>query len=122
MRISDWSSDVCSSDLRIICIILGAVFAFVAWLAYTSSGPAIVYWLCGVGAIVLLTAGTFGPRSLRVGLVTWLLWIYRWCGLSLRSSRSRFVQQSTWQVPLAMCFAPLRVSASPRCCTGKDQT
>src|SRR3546814_1347826 len=57
---------------RIICIILGAVFAFVAWLAYTSSGPAIVYWLCGVGAIVLLTAGTFGPRSLRVGLVTWL--------------------------------------------------
>src|SRR3546814_5686600 len=57
--------DLCA---RSICIIPGAVFAFVAWLAYTSSGPAIVYWLCGVGVIVLLTAGTFGPRSLRVGL------------------------------------------------------
>ena len=33
------------------------------------------------------------------------------CGLTMRSSRSRFVPQSTWQVELAMCFAPLRVSA-----------
>ncbi len=32
-------------------------------------------------------------------------------GLTMRSSRSRFVTQSTWQVQLAMCFAPLRVSA-----------
>jgi len=32
-------------------------------------------------------------------------------GLTMRSSRSRFVTQSTWQVELAMCFAPLRVSA-----------
>src|SRR3546814_15330007 len=78
---------------RIICIILGAVFAFAAWLAYTSSGPAIVHWLCGVGAIVLLTAGTFGPRSLRVGLVTWLPWFWRWTGLTRLSSRSRVLPQ-----------------------------
>ena len=32
-------------------------------------------------------------------------------GLTSRSSRSRFVAQNTWQVKLAMCFAPLRVSA-----------
>ena len=32
-------------------------------------------------------------------------------GLTSRSSRSRFVTQITWQVKLAMCFAPLRVSA-----------
>ena len=32
-------------------------------------------------------------------------------GLTSRSSRSRFVTQTTWQVKLAMCFAPLRVSA-----------
>ena len=32
-------------------------------------------------------------------------------GLTSRSSRSRFVTQTTWQVQLAMCFAPLRVSA-----------
>ena len=32
-------------------------------------------------------------------------------GLTSRSSRSRFVTQTTWQVELAMCFAPLRVSA-----------
>ena len=32
-------------------------------------------------------------------------------GLTMRSSRSRFVTQSTWHIQLAMCFAPLRVSA-----------
>src|SRR5690606_30229236 len=32
-------------------------------------------------------------------------------GLTSRSSRSRFVTQTTRQVELAMCFAPLRVSA-----------
>src|SRR5690606_38854283 len=32
-------------------------------------------------------------------------------GLTSRSSRNRFVTQTTWQVNLAMCFAPLRVSA-----------
>src|SRR5690606_26207840 len=32
-------------------------------------------------------------------------------GLTMSSSRSRFVTQSTWQVQLAMCFAPLRSSA-----------
>ena len=32
-------------------------------------------------------------------------------GLTSRSSRSRFVTQTTWQIQLAMWFAPLRVSA-----------
>src|SRR5690606_31505428 len=31
--------------------------------------------------------------------------------LTVRSSRRRFVTQSTWQVQLAMCFAPLRGAA-----------
>ena len=33
------------------------------------------------------------------------------CGLTIRSSRRCFVTQSTWQVQLAMCFAPLRSAA-----------
>src|SRR3546814_8954191 len=32
--------------------------------------------------------------------------------LTMRSSRSRFVPQSTLQIQLAMCFAPLRASRS----------
>ena len=33
------------------------------------------------------------------------------CGLTMRSSRNRFVPPNTWQVKLAMCLAPLRGSA-----------
>jgi hypothetical protein len=33
------------------------------------------------------------------------------CGLTSRSSRRRFGAQTTWQVQLAMCFAPLRSAA-----------
>src|SRR5690606_7073667 len=36
------------------------------------------------------------------------------CRLAMRSSRTRFVTQTTWQKELAMCFAPLRGSAQLR--------
>src|SRR3546814_1994122 len=66
MRISDWSSDVCSSDLFWISAILGAVvFGLVLWIVPVS---------------VLRTAGRFdfvGAAGLATGLLCVLLAISR---------------------------------------------
>src|SRR3546814_7824962 len=45
MRISDWSSDVCSSDLRIVRI---PVFTFVPDARKDPSGSGIQSWLCSL--------------------------------------------------------------------------
>jgi len=62
---------------RLFCIVIGGLLAVATWIVYSGAGPAFAYWLCGFGAILLLMAGTVGPRGLRLGLglVTWLPWV-----------------------------------------------
>lgn len=59
---------------RLLCLLLAPVFGAVAAEAWRSGAHALVYWLCGAVALLLLAAGTVGPRRLRVGLLHLLPW------------------------------------------------
>ena len=59
---------------RIICSAVGFVLGACSFYAFSSNGLGILSWLLRLGAAVALFAGIFGPRSLRIGLVTWMPW------------------------------------------------
>ena len=59
---------------RLICLAVGSVLGVCSFYAFSSDGLGILTWLLGLGAAIVLFAGIFGPRSLRIGLVTWMPW------------------------------------------------
>ena len=59
---------------RIICLVVGSVLAICSYYAFSSNSHGVLSWLLAAGATVTLVAGTFGPRSLRIGLVIWMPW------------------------------------------------
>src|SRR3546814_3453856 len=94
MRISDWSSDVCSSDLALRLASLGLYgFGLIAMLGcsalYNLSGSAVwkgVFRRLDHAAIFLMIAGTYSPFALIVmgggwGLGVFLfVWAVALCG------------------------------------------
>jgi hypothetical protein len=58
---------------RLICLVVGSMLAICAYHAFSLS-QYLLFWPLAVGAAVTLIAGFFGPRSLRIGLVSWMPW------------------------------------------------
>jgi hypothetical protein len=59
---------------RVICVLVGAGLGAAAFIGHAGDGNP---WLVGVLAAVsalALAAGTVGPRSVRLALVTWMPW------------------------------------------------
>src|SRR3546814_20366391 len=124
MRISDWSSDVCSSDLSVrplgssqsLCWLLQLRFARASRLlqpqarsahprSYTAKPLASGYGCRCSPQIVRGNSAPFGEfcRKVRHGGT----FGSSAGGLTDRSTRTRFVPPTTWQVKLAMLLAPL---------------
>ena len=59
---------------RLICLAVGSGLAICSYYAFSSGGHGFLSWLLAFGATVTLIAGSLGPRSLRIGLVTWMPW------------------------------------------------
>src|SRR3546814_18994656 len=57
MRISDWSSDVCSSDLLVCALLAASIWVLIDWgLLQADSGDAIA-WIVLVCAAIILAVG-----------------------------------------------------------------
>src|SRR3546814_1750533 len=69
MRISDWSSDVCSSDLKVMAYTIALGFLFGALLVYVSTAPAMFFDLYGIDESFPLY---FAINALGLGVASYL--------------------------------------------------
>src|SRR3546814_10668309 len=87
MRISDWSSDVCSSDLIILGLGLYGIGALL-WLFVLGRAPlSLAYPFVGIGFILTMLAGAFWlNESISVARAAGTLLIAVGCVLVARSA------------------------------------
>ena len=54
---------------RLLCLVISAVFAAVAFAIHGTETPALAFWILAAIAALFAFAGIFGPKGLRHGLL-----------------------------------------------------